>query len=228
MVGTILLGSVLLGSVAVALAQPPGGESKAAKPTVAFVISERFNEIDFAGPWEVFKAASLPKPDTPWADTPRIFAVYTVSDSTRPIRSGGGVMVVPSYTFDNAPKPDIVVIGAQSGRSPALFEWLRARHAEGATLLSVCVGAQKLAEAGLLDGLEATTHHEFLEDFRNEYPKTKWLPSKRYVRAAEGIYTAGGLTSGIDAALHLVAERYGEKAAQGTADYMEYEGKGWK
>jgi len=198
--------------------------------TVAFVVSERFNMIDFAGPWKVFGDAAIVPKGKPWQDGERLFTRYTVSDSMQPIKSGGngGVVLIPAYTFADAPKPDIVVIGAQDSNSPALLEWLRKLNGEGATIMSVCVGAGKLARAGLLDNLSATTHHEYLEGYREDFPKTKWQSNKRYVRSTETVYTAGGLTSGIDLALHLVDKYFGNAVAQGTADYMEYRSDGWK
>jgi transcriptional regulator GlxA family with amidase domain len=94
--------------------------------------------------------------------------------------------------------------------------------------MSVCIGAIKLARAGLLDGKSATTHHAFVDAYRDGFPKTTWLNDRRFVRSTDTIYTSGGLTSGIDLALHLVAKRFGDAAAQATADWMEYEGHGWK
>jgi transcriptional regulator GlxA family with amidase domain len=92
----------------------------------------------------------------------------------------------------------------------------------------VCTGARKLALSGLLDGKQATTHHDFIADFRVSYPKVHWLDSQRFVRAGDRLYTAGGLTSGIELALHLVAQRFGQQTAQATADYMEYRGRDWQ
>jgi transcriptional regulator GlxA family with amidase domain len=220
-------------SLGVAFGQQPqtsSSQKPAKHMTVAFVVSERFNMIDFAGPWEVFGDAAIVPKGKRWEEGERLFTRYTVSDSTQPLKSdgSGGAMLVPAYAFADAPKPDIVVIGAQSSNSPALLSWLRKANAEGSTIMSVCIGAGKLARAGLLDNLPATTHHEHLESYREGFPKTQWLTNRRYVRSTEIIYTAGGLTSGIDLALHLVAKYFGDSVAQGTADYMEYRSDGWK
>jgi transcriptional regulator GlxA family with amidase domain len=80
----------------------------------------------------------------------------------------------------------------------------------------------------LIDGKKATTHHEYIDLFKQQFPDVDWQKSRRYVRSAENIYTAGGLTSGIDLALHIVATRFGNQVAQATADYMEYHSDGWK
>jgi transcriptional regulator GlxA family with amidase domain len=196
---------------------------------VAFVISDNFDMIDFAGPWEVFQDVMLiPPGKTVHDDHAMPFTLYTVSDSTNPVSSSDGAKLIPAYTFANAPKPDIVVIGAQSSNSLALMEWLRKQAADKVTLMSVCTGASKLARSHLIDGKKATTHHEYIDHFKEQFPAVEWQPSKRYVRSADNIYTAGGLTSGIDLALHLVAKRFGNEVAQATADYMEYHSDGWK
>src|SRR5205823_10516126 len=94
---------------------------------------------------------------------------------------------------------------------------------------SVCTGARKLALAGLVDGLPATTHHDYIEGFRKEFPKVKWQdPAQRFAQATETIYSAGGLTSGIDLALHIVAKKIGPEAAAGLAVYMEYHSDLWQ
>ena len=73
---------------------------------VAFVVSEQFNIIDFAGPWEVFNDAKLPIEGKQRGDWPRLFENYTVFDSTSPVRtSGNHATLVPAFTFRNAPKP---------------------------------------------------------------------------------------------------------------------------
>jgi putative intracellular protease/amidase len=203
--------------------KPPDGRNI----RVAFVLSEHAVVIDFAGPWEVFQ-------DTMFNDSAghhMPFELYTVAASREPVHTSGGgrqgFTVTPDYSFAEAPAPDVVVIGAQSGAS-GLADWLRKVHAEQALILSVCTGAFRLAESGLLDGHHATTHHASLQRFANQYPAITVQSSVRYVQAGPRLVTAGGLSSGIDAALHVVAEYFGAAVAQATADEMEYQGQGWK
>jgi hypothetical protein len=94
--------------------------------------------------------------------------------------------------------------------------------------MSVCTGAFRVASAGLLDGKPATTHHASLQRLANQYPAISVRSSVRYVESEPLIITAGGLSSGIDAALHVVELYYGAQVAQLAADYMEYQGQGWK
>jgi len=186
---------------------------------VAFVVTASANVIDFAGPWEVFQDAAVPGSDTP------AFRLYTVSDSRRPVSLTGGLTIVPDYTFDDAPTPSVIVVGAQRG-SPRMLQWLRQVGADPRTdaLMSVCTGAFKLADAGLLDGKHATTHHDFFDEFARRFPKVQLDRGARYVESAPHLFTAGGLTSGFDLALHIVARYYGDDAARSTATYMEYRG----
>ena len=192
---------------------------------VAFAVTAGANVIDLAGPWEVFQDATVPEPGARM-DEQSPFRLYTVSDKREPVAMTGGLRVMPDYTFDDAPIPDIVVIGAQRG-SDAMLTWLR-RVSEHATVMSVCTGAFKLAKAGLLDGKAATTHHDFYDSFASSFPRVRLERGRRWVEASPTVFTAGGLTSGIDLALHLVATLYGDAAAGRTAAYMEHGGNGWK
>jgi transcriptional regulator GlxA family with amidase domain len=188
---------------------------------VAFVISEGATMIDFAGPWEVFQDVHV-EGRGPGMDEQMPFRLYTVSDSRTPIRTSGGMQVVPDYTFEDAPAPAIVVVGAQGGRSKQMQDFLRRAAARSQILMSVCTGAYKLAMAGLLDGKKATTHHDSHDDFQKRFPKVSVQRGVRYVQSDPVIFTAGGLTSGIDLALHVVELYFGREAAERTAQFMEY------
>ena len=93
--------------------------------------------------------------------------------------------------------------------------------------MSVCTGAFKLAQVGLLAGLPATTHHDFWDRFAREFPDVELRRGLRFVDNGR-IATAGGLTSGIDMALHVVARYYGTEVAATTARYMEYTSDAWR
>src|SRR4029453_5780659 len=180
---------------------------------VAFVLTEGANVIDMAGPWEVFQAKMV--------GDRMGFEFFTLGESTKPVTSTGGLPAVPQHPFANAPHADVVVIGAQRGPS-ALPEWLRARAKDSRVVMSVCTGAFKLADAGLLEGKKATTHHEFWDAFAKKFPNVQLERGSRFVQSDDVLFTAGGLTSGIDLALHIVEKFYGREAADRTAAYMEY------
>ena len=192
------------------------------KISVAFVLTEGATMIDFAGPWEVFQDVMSVSGE----NMVMPFELFTVGGSKNPIHTSGGMTVTPDYTFDNAPHARIVVVPAQRG-DPKLADWLRRRNKETAVVMSVCTGAFQLGKAGLLDGKQATTHHEFYDQFQKSFPKAKLVKGKRFVQSDDIIYTAGGLTSGIDLALHIVEKYYGRNVALQTAKYMEYESNHW-
>lgn len=191
--------------------------------TVAVAISAGVTVIDFSGPWEVFQDATVMERGSGRGDQP--FRLYTVSESLAPLRGSAGLQLVPDYTFESAPAPHVVVVPAQSG-SPALHEWLRKTSRTADVTMSVCTGAFQLAKAGLLSGLDATTHHDFTDRLASQYPDVRVKTGLRYVEGAR-ISTAGGLTSGIDLALRVVERYFGRATAERTAKYMEYQSRGW-
>lgn len=194
---------------------------------VAFVLSEGAVVIDFAGPWEVFQDAYIPgdmanmKMD--------LFKLYTVAETTKPITASAGMKIVPNYTFANAPAPKVIVIPAQSAQSnpsPAMQEWIRKSAKTADVTMSVCTGAFVLANTGLLSGKAATTHHSSYKTMAMNYPDIALKRGARFVDDGN-IATSGGLSSGIDLALHVVERYYGTEVAKNTAYQMEYQGTGW-
>ncbi len=190
-----------------------------------FAMADSAQVIDFAGPWEVFNNVHV-HDRGPTMDEMMPFELATVAATLDPIEATGGLQIIPDYTVENAPTPDLVVVPALRG-NPALLEWLASVAPRTDVTMSVCTGAFQLAEAGLLDGLVATTHHRFYESFAKEYPQVTLERDVRFVENRR-ISTAGGLTSGIDLALHVVGRYFGRKVAQQTADYMEYASTDWR
>ena len=186
---------------------------------VAFVISEGAVIIDFCGPWEVFRDVMVSGGDHP-------FRLYTVSDKTDPIHAGGGMKIVPDYTFVNAPAPKVIVIPAQSDPSAAMLKWIRESTKSTDVTMSVCTGAFVLAKTGLLSGKSATTFHSAFNSFAMEFPDIHLKRGARFVEDGN-LASAGGLSSGIDLALRVVERYFGRDVAQKTAYNMEYQGQGW-
>jgi transcriptional regulator GlxA family with amidase domain len=201
---------------------------KTGKIPVAFVLTDGSTVIDFAGPWEVFQDVILEGRGGSHDET-MPFDLYVVSESKTTVAASGGMTIVPQFTFDDAPPPRIVVVGAQRG-SPKMISWLQKTAADPRTdaVLSVCTGAFQLAKAGLLEGKPATTHHDFYDQFAKQFPKVKLVRGLRFVRSGPHLFTAGGLTSGIDLALQIVQLYFGEAVAQKTAIYLEHRGNDWR
>lgn len=198
-------------------ALPASGETPI---PVAFLLSEGAVIIDFCGPWEVFQDVSVP------GRREDAFSLYTVAESTRPIRASGGMRLVPDYDFASAPAAKVIVIPAQRGHGPAAISWIRAAAKKADLTMSVCTGAFLLAKTGLLAGRSATTHHNAFKTFAATFPDVRLRRGARFVEEGN-LATAGGLSSGIDLALRVVERYYGREVAKKTAWYMEYQGEGW-
>lgn len=192
---------------------------------VAFVLTKGAVMIDFAGPWEVFQDVYLPSRGGSM-ENQMPFQLYTVSESRDPIRVSGGMRIVPDYTFEDAPAPKVIVIPAQGGETPRMLEWIRKTAPQTDLVMSVCTGAYVLADTGLLAGKSATTHHTAFRSFAMKHPDIQLRRGARYVEEGN-LATAGGLSSGIDLALHVVERYFGRQAATDTAYQMEYQGEGW-
>jgi transcriptional regulator GlxA family with amidase domain len=182
------------------------------------VVSEKGILLDFAGAAEVFReVAGVP------------FAIHYVASTLDPVTLKGGMKIIPTYTFDTAPRPDYVLIGSQgTEKAPdRIVQWLKTLHTDQTTLVSVCTGSDWLAQAGLLDNKEATTHHLVFGRFQQKYSSVKLVEGKRYVQSDPYIFTGAGFSSGMDLALHIVDVRFGRDVAKRTADRLEYRGDGW-
>jgi transcriptional regulator GlxA family with amidase domain len=189
---------------------------------VAFLLGPDTNVIDTAGPWEVFQDTMIMKSGT----HTNPFELVTVGPSRDPLTMTAGLVVTPGFTFDDAPAVNVVVIPAQRA-GDAARAWLRERAAHADMVMSVCTGAYQLARTGLLDGLAATTHHDFWDDFEHEFPRIRLQRGPRFVDNGR-IATSGGLTSGIDLALHVVSRYFDSDTARATARYLEHDSPRWQ
>jgi putative intracellular protease/amidase len=189
-----------------ALANRPAGKK------VGILIFNGVEIIDYTGPWEVFGAAG--------------FDVYTVAGTKDPVTTAMGMTVVPKYTFADAPQPDILLVPGGDVQGPTgsatALKWVADTSRRSQNTLSVCNGAFILASAGLLDGLSATTTYHLLDKFKTDFPKLKVVRDQRFVDNGR-IITAGGLSSGIDGALHVVSRVRGNGVAQEIALGLEYD-----
>lgn len=187
--------------------------------TVAILIYDEVEVLDFCGPFEVFSVASR------FVD-PAAFEVLTIAQSSGPILARGGLSVNPHRQLADCSAPDILLIPGGQGsrreiRNLTLIDWIRSASSGAEMLLSVCTGALLLAKAGLLDNLEATTHHSAVELLRRIAPTTTVHADRRYVDNGRVICSAG-IAAGIDMSLHVVARLLGAEVAQKTAQQMEY------
>ena len=151
------------------------------------------------------------------------FAVTVIAAGTEPFACAGGAWVKADTTFSGNGRFDIVLVtdltidpdADPRGSWPEVTGWLAARHAEGAVVASICSGSVLLADAGLLDGKEATTHWAFAETYARCYPTVAWRPERilAMADAEERVVTAGGAASWEDLTLWLVARFVGPAEA---------------
>lgn len=138
-----------------------------------------------------------------------------VSNSREPFHCGNRIPVQPDLAISGTSRADIVILPELwlgpdenlSGRYPALVKWIRTMYRNGACLYSACSGAVMLAETGLLNGCEATSHWGYADLFRKHYPDVRFRaePNLAFADPAGRIVTAGGTTSWHDLALHIIA-----------------------
>jgi transcriptional regulator GlxA family with amidase domain len=157
---------------------------------------------------------------------PPAFNVLTVADKPGPVLTRGGLSVNPHYRLADCPRPDLLLVpGGQGTRremhNAVLTDWIKARSQEAELVMSVCTGALLLAKAGLLDGLEATTHHGAIDLLREAAPKTMVHADRRFVDNGRVVCSAG-IAAGIDMSLYVVGKLLGLEAADKTARQMEF------
>ena len=175
----------------------------------AILIFNGVQIIDFTGPYEVLGQAGI--------------QTFTVGEKASPIQTTMGMTVTPAYTFDNAPPAQLLIVpgGNVQTENKKIIQWIQQRAKSAKYVLSVCNGAFYLAEAGLLDGHEATTFYDLIDELKETYTKVKVVTNKRYVDNGK-IITTAGLSSGIDGTLYLISKLQGKAAAQQVALNMEY------
>lgn len=180
--------------------------------TVGILLFDGVQIIDFAAPYEVFGQAR--------------FGVYTVSADGREVNTAMGLAVQPDHSFASMPTVDIVLVpGGDIGAAAAdsrTRNWLQRQAAGVEHVLSVCTGSHILASAGLLNGLSATTFYPAINGLRHDNPAVNVIDTVRYADNGK-IITSAGLSSGIDAALHLVAKILGTERAKTIAMHLEYD-----
>jgi AraC family transcriptional regulator, transcriptional activator FtrA len=181
--------------------------------TVAALIGEGVLTFDFATACEVF---GYDRSDivTPW------YRFLVVSQDPPPIRTSTGFLMHPELGLDALAEADTIVIPgwADDLRPPRAetIDALRGAYDRGARLMSVCIGAFVLAEAGLLDGRRATTHWRFADRLQQRYPRVTVDPDVLYVDDGQ-VLTSAGTAAGIDLGLHIVRLDYGADIANQVA-----------
>ena len=171
------------------------------------------------GPAEVFYSTGVLWNAIGGRDAEPRFRVRTVSVDGGPVGSPYGIGLTPDGSVADVERTDIVIVPGTALdpdiavlRHSALIPWLVAMHQRGALVAGICTGVFLLAEAGLLDGREATTHWAATDRMRTLYPKVRWR-TERFVTEDGGVCCSGGVYASIDLSLHLVEKYCGREMA---------------
>jgi len=189
---------------------------------IAVLLYEGFDELDAVGPFEVFRNAEAAGADF----RTRLVAL----DGPGTVTASHGMRVEAEDALADPGEIDLLVVpgGGWNDRSEAgawaeyergaIPEAVAAHHDAGATVASVCTGGMLLSKAGVFDGRPAVTHASALEDLRDTAAEVR---EERVVDDGD-VLSAGGVTSGIDLALHIVEREAGAGIAESVATTMEY------
>lgn len=182
--------------------------------TLGAVVFPGFQALDLWGPLEVF------------GDCAPAVRPLLIGPSLGPLASAQGPRVVADFTFDQAPRLDLLLIPGGNvetvTENPEVLEWIRSRVDDAELVMSVCNGADILAHSGVLDGRRATTNKALFRSISAAHPDVAWIPQARWVEDGKYV-TSSGISAGMDMALGVIARVAGPHVADGLATYIEYQ-----
>ena len=186
--------------------------------TYGLLIFDDAEELDFAGPYEVFTVSGMVRGN---ADT-----VLLIAEQPGPVRCNKGMRVLPDAGLDDHPPLDVLLVPGGNGTrrevaNPAVIEWIRKNSATAAWTTSVCTGSLLLHEAGPARGRRVATHWSF-EDKLESRGEVTVVRDARYV-VDGNLVTSQGVSAGIDMALWLIGRIHGRQHARTVRRYIQYE-----
>jgi transcriptional regulator GlxA family with amidase domain len=165
--------------------------------------------------------------DRAWAGLPSFRLRICAAEPTVGgiLRTNAGFAIQTEFTLADAALADVVIVpswrDAKEVPPEPMLEAVRSAQARGATVVGLCLGAFVLAEAGVLDGRQATTHWSSVEMFAKRYPRVTLVPDVLYVDVDDGqLVTSAGTAAGLDCCLHMVRRWYGAEIANRIARRM--------
>ncbi|MCE4556132.1 DJ-1/PfpI family protein [Pelomonas cellulosilytica] len=193
---------------------------------VGILVFDEMELLDMAGPYEVFTTASRVHARTQPDGSQPLFTVVAIGRKVAAVRARAGLRVLADQPLDAHPPLDVAVVpggvvDAELQHADVL-DWIAAQRRSARVLASVCTGALLLAQAGVLDGLEATTHWEDLDALQTLRPAVRTVGGPRWVDQG-AVITSAGISAGIDMSLHLVRRLHGPELALRTARQMDYD-----
>ena len=186
--------------------------------TYGIIVFDGAEELDFAGPWEVFTVSRTLREA---ADT-----VVLIAERPELVQCAKGMRVLPDHTFDDHPRLDVLLVPGGRGTrrevaNPAVIGWIRTTAASAKWVTSVCTGALLLHEAGPARGRRVATHYSF-EDELDARGDVTVVRDARYV-VDENLVTSQGVSAGIDMALWLVGALHGRDHSRAVRRQIQYE-----
>jgi putative intracellular protease/amidase len=197
-----------------ALGSPNTPPPVKAMRTLGIVLYEGFEPLDIYGPAEMF------------GNVPLGLNIVWVAENKGPVVSSQGSTSIADYGFVDCPPLDLVMIPGGIGTVPELYntvmlDWLRARGNDAEILMSVCSGSALLAEAGVLDGRNATSNKVFFQLAVDHGPKVHWVKKARWVDDGNRV-TSSGVSAGTDMSLAVIERLWGQDTADTIANLTEY------
>lgn len=182
---------------------------------ICMLVFDGAQSLDISGPLEVFALASRQAQED-GDSASALYEVQIVARASAPVQLAAGLRLLPDATCDRWPADThtLLVTGGmgdalvRARADRGLVRWLRDSGENVARLGSICNGALLLAETGLLDGREATTHWSDIAELQSSYPYVQVVEDAIYTRSGH-VWTSAGVTAGIDLALAMVAEDHG-------------------
>jgi transcriptional regulator GlxA family with amidase domain len=186
--------------------------------TYGLLIFEGAEELDFAGPWEVFTVSAAVRDQGDRA--------VLIAERPGPVRCNKGMRVLADHAFDDHPPLDVLLVPGGNGTrrevsNPAVIDWIQATSANVTWTTSVCTGALLLHQAGPARGRRVATHHAF-EDALQARGDITVVRDARYV-VDGSLVTSQGVSAGIDMALWLVGRIHGREHARAVRRHIQYE-----
>ncbi|MBL3519397.1 DJ-1/PfpI family protein [Arcobacter lanthieri] len=191
---------------------------------VGIFVFDDIEVLDFCGPFEVLSVTRLD--ETKRLETLSPFDVKLISIKKEVIFTKGNMKIIPDFDFEDCPKLDILIVPGGMGTRKLMYdekvlEFVKQKSKEVELLSSVCTGSLILANAKLLEGVQATTHWKSLQRMEEEFKSVKVCRDKHFVED-KNIISSAGISAGIDMALYIVKRYFGEEVSRTTAKHMEY------
>lgn len=176
--------------------------------------------LDFAGPFEVFSVANQ-------LSGYKLLKIRVASAEKKTIIAKNGLIIKTDFRLPDLENLDFLVIPGGDGtkkviQQSIILDQISKLTAQSSWTMSVCSGSRILGKTGFLDHKPYCTHHEVFDSMRKIVPSGIPQPELRFVQSDQRIWTAAGISAGIDLALHLTELTFGRELAMQTAHYMEY------